>query len=52
MSDLEDQFALQLRAAGLPEPLTQYQFHGTRKWKADYCWPSFRVIAECNGGMY
>jgi|SRR5574343_1141179 len=52
MSDLEDQFALQLRAAGLPEPLREYQFHGTRKWRCDMAWPEYRVLAEIQGGTY
>ena len=52
MSELEDQFALQLRAAGLPDPKREYRFHGSRRFRADFCWPAFRVIAECNGGTY
>ncbi len=52
MTDLEALLLWQIRDAGLPEPHTQYQFHGTRKWKADVAFPQFRVICEVNGGTH
>ena len=52
MTDLETLLLLQIRDAGLPEPKTQYKFHGTRKWKADVCFPCERVICEVNGGTF
>ena len=52
MTDLETLLLLQIRDAGLPEPKTQYKFHGTRKWKADVCFPCERIICEVNGGTH
>jgi very-short-patch-repair endonuclease len=40
------------RANGIPEPLTEYRFHPTRKFRADYCWPDKMVILECEGGVW
>jgi len=49
MTDLEALLLWQLKDAGLPEPKTQYQFHPQRRWKADFCYPEYRIIAEVNG---
>jgi hypothetical protein len=38
MSDIEDTFAYQIKVAGLPEPVREYKFHPTRKWKFDFAW--------------
>ena len=53
-SELEAQFLAQVRAAGLPEPERQYQFHETREWKLDFAWPGeARMIAvEIHGGVF
>ena len=40
------------RAAGLPEPVPEYQFHPSRKWRADYCWPAQKLILEIDGGVW
>jgi hypothetical protein len=37
-SELEDLFALQLKAAGIPEPERNYRFHDKRKWELDFAW--------------
>ncbi len=49
MTDLESLLLWQIREAGLPEPKTQYQFHPQRRWKADFCYPEYRIICEVNG---
>ena len=49
MTDLESLLLLQLRDAELPEPKCQYQFHPQRRWKADFCYPEYRIICEVNG---
>jgi len=53
-SELEAQFLAQVRAAGLPEPERQYQFHETRKWKLDFAWPdeSRMIAVEIHGGVF
>lgn len=40
------------RAAGLPAPLTEHLFSPTRKFRADYCWPTYRLILEIDGGVW
>lgn len=40
------------RDAGLPEPIPEYKFHHARKWRADYCWPIYKIIVEIEGGIW
>jgi hypothetical protein len=51
-SKLEEQFAMQVRALGLPEPVREYVFAKPRRWRADFAWPDFKVLAECEGGSW
>ena len=37
---------------GLPVPVTEYQFHPTRKWRFDICWPDNKVAIEVDGGIW
>lgn len=50
---LESEMLFQLRAVGI-EPLTQYKFHPTRKWKADFAvlTADKKLIIEVNGGTW
>lgn len=43
---------LQLMAAGLPPPLTEFPFHPTRRWRFDYAWPSLKLAVEQEGGTW
>ncbi len=51
---LENLLRFQIRAAGLPEPETQVQFHPERKWRADFLFRDRgrRLIAEVDGLVY
>ena len=40
------------RGAGLPEPVPEFRFHATRKWRFDYAWPIQRVALEVDGGVW
>lgn len=40
------------RAAGLPVPVDEYQFHETRKWRFDFAWPVQKVALEIDGGNF
>lgn len=51
-SALEAEFALQLRALGLPPPATEYRFHDTRRWRFDFAWPVIKLAVEIEGGTY
>ena len=37
---------------GLPEPIEEFKFHPTRKWRADYAWPKEKIIVEIEGGIW
>jgi len=44
----------QLRAAGLPDPVPEFQFakqYG-RKWAFDWSWPSYRLALEIEGALF
>ncbi len=49
---VRDDFIRLCLADGLPEPVREYPFHGTRKWRFDYAWPRFRVAVEREGGLW
>ena len=40
------------RAHRLPEPVPEYQFHPTRKWRFDYAWPLHMLALEVEGGIW
>jgi hypothetical protein len=40
------------RAAGLPEPVPEYEFHHARKWRFDYALPLIKVAIEIEGGIW
>lgn len=52
MSDLEEQFALQLAALGVPEPVREYRFAPPRRWPADFAWPDVWLLVEIEGGTW
>ena len=41
-----------LHLHGLPAYVTEYQFHPTRRWRFDYCWPELKIAVEVHGGTY
>ena len=53
-SNLEENLLDQLRLARLPEPEREFLFCKTlwRRFKFDFCWPSLKVAAECEGGSW
>lgn len=38
--------------AGFAHPKPEYEFHPTRKWRFDWCWPDQRVALERHGGDF
>lgn len=40
------------RAAGLPVPVTEHQFHPGRRWRFDYAWPEHKLALEIEGGIW
>lgn len=37
---------------GLPEPVAEYRFHASRKWRFDWSWPVQKVALEIEGGVF
>lgn len=58
MSKLEIEFERQLVEAGLPEPVREYRFHPTRRWRFDFAWvdpetgTGPKVAAEIDGAVW
>lgn len=42
----------QCKALQLPEPVLEYAFHPTRKWRFDFAWPDHQIAAEVDGGTW
>jgi len=36
----------------VPMPRLEYQFHPTRRWRMDLCWPAIKVGIEIEGGAW
>lgn len=51
-SDLEKEFAQQLRAVKILPPLREHRFHPTRKWRLDFAWPERLIAIEIQGGVW
>jgi hypothetical protein len=51
MTDLERALAYHIRVAGLPEPIWQYTWHPTRRFRADAAYPALRILIEAEGGV-
>ena len=36
----------------IPDPVEEYEFHPTRKWRNDICWPDQKLALEIEGGTF
>jgi very-short-patch-repair endonuclease len=36
----------------LPEPVQEFKFHPSRKWRMDFAWPDQRIALEVEGGIW
>ena len=52
MSKLEEKMLQKIMEAGLPEPIREFKFHKSRKWRFDFCWPEAQVALEVEGGTW
>jgi len=50
-SRLEQQLAMQLKAAGIPFE-EEYKFHPERRWRFDFAIPSAKIAIEVEGGIW
>lgn len=51
-SPLERHLRLAMAAVGLPVAVQEHQFHPTRKWRLDFCWPAVKLAVEIEGGAF
>ncbi|WP_245693507.1 endonuclease domain-containing protein [Deferrisoma camini] len=51
-SRAEEELAVQVQVAGLPEPEREFRFHPARKWRFDFSWPDRRLAVEVEGGVW
>ncbi len=52
MSALEEHFALQVKAARLPEMIREYRFAKPRRWRFDFAYPEAKLAVEIEGGIW
>jgi hypothetical protein len=52
MSGLEDAMATQIRMVGLPQPEREYKAIKGRKFRWDFAWPAFGLLAEIQGATW
>lgn len=36
----------------LPQPVEEFQFHPSRKWRFDFAWPDYKIAVEVDGGQW
>ena len=48
-SAAEESFRLHLRADRAPAYKREYKFSENRKFRADFCWPDYKLIVEIDG---
>ncbi len=46
------QFTMICKSMGLPEPVAEYKFHPTRKWRVDFAWSDINLAIEIEGGIW
>ena len=51
-SNAERALATLIEWDALPRPVTEYQFHPTRKWRFDFAYPDAKVAIEVEGGSF
>jgi len=51
-SELEELFAFQVKATGLPEPEREAAVIPGRKFRFDFCFREARLLIEINGGTF
>jgi very-short-patch-repair endonuclease len=52
LSHLEEELALQIRAAKLPKPTREFRFMPPRLFRFDFAWPEKKLAVEVEGGIW
>lgn len=50
--DYAETLIVQVKLAGLPEPVREFLFHKQRKWRFDLAWPELLIAVEIEGGIW
>lgn len=50
--DYADSVAFHVKAMRLPDPVREFRFHPTRRWRFDLAWPQALVALEIHGGEF
>lgn len=50
--DTSDMFTTFCKSELGYEPVKEYRFHPTRKWRFDYAIPALKIAVECDGGVW
>jgi len=50
--ELKDKFEWICKLNKIELDETEYMFHATRKWRADYAWPERKLLVELEGGVF
>lgn len=51
-TELEASFWLNWQATGLTMPTPEYRFCVSRKWRADFAFPTQMILVEIEGGLW
>lgn len=51
-SEIEEMFALHIKADKLPAPDREFIFDPKRGWRLDFAWPRIRLYAEVDGEVH
>jgi very-short-patch-repair endonuclease len=51
-NDSSDLFTIYCQSLLGREPVREFRFHPSRKWRFDYAFPDCKVAIECDGGVW
>lgn len=52
ISEPHDLFTVFCKSEVGYEPVREFRFHPTRKWRFDYAIPALKIAIECDGGVW
>ena len=52
ISEPHDLFTVFCKSEVGYEPVREFRFHPTRKWRFDYAIPALKIAVECDGGVW
>ena len=52
MSELEQCMPFQLRAAKISGWVPEVEWHPSRRFRSDFCWPDRKLLVEVEGGQF